>query len=77
MHISIHLHGILRDILPPGTRGRATLDLPASATVADLLTQLNIQRGVLVSVNGHPNLEAGHVLQDGDQVVVYTPVGGG
>jgi sulfur carrier protein ThiS len=45
--------------------------------VADILAQLGIQRRVVVSVNGRSNAEVVHLLQDGDQVVVYTPVGGG
>ncbi len=77
MHVSIHLHGILRDLLPAEAKGRGTLALDDGSSVAELLAALDIQRRVVVSVNGHSNIEATHVLHDGDQVVVYTPVGGG
>ncbi len=77
MQVSVLLHGFLRDKLPPGARGRATLTLRDGTTVSDLLTQLDIQRRVIVSVNERPNPGQAHVLHDGDHVVVYTPVGGG
>lgn len=53
------------------------MDLPEDATVADLLTVLGIERRVIVAVNGRARVEAGQRLHDDDQVVVYTPVGGG
>jgi thiamine biosynthesis protein ThiS len=77
MRISVHLHGILRDVLPPASKGRGSVDLPENATVADLLTSLGIERRVIVAVNGQARADATHPLQDGDQVVIYTPVGGG
>ncbi len=77
MRVSVHLHGILRDRLPPETKGRTELELPDSATVGDLLANLGIERRVIVAVNGHTRVPEGQVLQEGDQVVIYTPVGGG
>lgn len=77
MRVSVHLHGILRDLLPASAKGRGTVDLPEDATVADLLTVLGIERRVIVAVNGRARVEAGQRLHDDDQVVVYTPVGGG
>ncbi|PWH18563.1 MAG: molybdopterin synthase sulfur carrier subunit [Ardenticatenia bacterium] len=77
MHVSVHLHGILRDRLPPAARGRTTLELPDAATVGDLLATLGIERRVIVSINGRTHVSTGHVLREGDQVMIYTPVGGG
>jgi sulfur carrier protein ThiS len=77
MQVSVLLHGFLRDKLPPGARGRATLTLQDGATVSDLLVQLDIQRRVIVSVNERPNIGQAQVLHDGDHVIIYTPVGGG
>jgi sulfur carrier protein ThiS len=77
MRVSVHLHGILRDLLPPTAKGRSTVDLPEDSTVADLLTVLGIERRVIVAVNGQGRVEAGQGLRDGDQVVIYTPAGGG
>lgn len=77
MRVSVHLHGILRDLLPPGSKGRGVVELPAAATVADLLAALGIERRVIVAVNGRARVDGTHALEDGDQVVIYTPVGGG
>jgi thiamine biosynthesis protein ThiS len=77
MQVDVHLYGILRDLLPPPARGRATVDLEAGASVADLLAQLGITRRVVVAVNDQPKVELAQMLKDGDRVVVYTMVGGG
>jgi sulfur carrier protein ThiS len=77
MRVSVHLHGILRDVLPPSAKGRGAVDLPANAAVVDLLAALSIERRVIVTVNGQAHADGTHPLQDGDQVVMYTPVGGG
>ncbi|MCS7259947.1 MAG: MoaD/ThiS family protein [Anaerolineae bacterium] len=77
MRVSIQLHGILRDQLPPAAKGRTTLELPDAATVGDVLAKLGIERRVLVSVNGRAHVSSEQVLQEGDQLVIYTPVGGG
>jgi sulfur carrier protein ThiS len=77
LQVSVHLHGFLRDKLPPGSKGRTTLTLQDGTTVGDLLAQLDIQRRVIVSVNERPNTGQAQMLHDGDHVVVYTPVGGG
>ncbi len=77
MRISVHLHGILRDQLPSTARGRTTLELPDAAIVGDVLRMLGITRPVVVCVNGRTHVPTDHVLQEGDQVMIYTPVGGG
>jgi sulfur carrier protein ThiS len=77
MRISVHLYGVLRDRLPPAAKGRTTLELPDVATVGDLLATLGIERRVIVSINGRAHIPTKHILQDGDQVMIYTPAGGG
>ena len=77
MRVSVHLHGILRDLLPPAAKGRGVVDLPEEAAVADLLAALGIERRVIVAVNGQARVDVSCTLRDGDQVVIYTPVGGG
>jgi len=77
MQVHVHLHGILRDHLPPQAKGRATVSLDDGATVGDLLAQLGIQRRVIVSLNGDHEPEETYVLQDGDEVAIYTVIGGG
>jgi sulfur carrier protein ThiS len=77
MRVSVHLHGILRDVLPPPAKGRGVVELPDEATVADLLAALGIERRVIVAVNGQAHVDGSCALHDGDQAVIYTPVGGG
>lgn len=77
MRVSVHLHGILRDRLPSEARGRTTLELLDGATVGDVLGTLGIERPVVVCVNGRTHVPKDHVLREGDQVMIYTPVGGG
>lgn len=77
MQVSVHLHGILRDHLPPEARGQATLSLDDGATVGDLLAQLGIKRRVIVALNHNQEPDETYVLQDGDKVSIYTVIGGG
>jgi thiamine biosynthesis protein ThiS len=77
LQVNIHLHGILRDHLPPDAKGRAVVNLDDGATVGDLLTQLGIERRVIVALNGNQKPDKTHILQDGDQVSVFKVIGGG
>ena len=77
MEVNVRLNGILRDKLPPEAKGRTTVVLEERATVADLLSQLGINRQVLVSLNGRPQPSKTHLLQEGDAVAVFTIMGGG
>ena len=77
MQINVHLHGILRDHLPPEAKGRATIDLEDGATVGDLINQLGIKRRVVVALNGGQKSEKTHILKDSDQVSIFTVIGGG
>lgn len=77
MQISVHLHGILRDHLPREAKGRATVALDDGATVGHLLAQLGVKRRVIVALNNDHEPGETHVLQDGDEVSIYTIIGGG
>ena len=77
MQVNVHLHGILRDHLSPEAKGRATINLEDGASVGDLITHLGIKRRVIVALNGGQKSEKTHVLEDGDQVAIYTVIGGG
>lgn len=77
MQVHVHLHGILRDLIPPEAKGRATLSLSDGATVGDLLDQLGIKRRVVVALNDDHEPDRTHILRDGDQVSIYTIIGGG
>jgi thiamine biosynthesis protein ThiS len=77
LQVKVHLHGILRDHLPPEAKGRATVDLDEGLAVGDLLAQLGIKRRVVVALNDEQEPDETHTLRDGDEVSVYTIIGGG
>ena len=76
MEIQIILHGIMRDYLPREAKGKTTLELPSGATIEDVLAALKIERTINGVVNGE-QVELTHVLQEGDEVQVFRPIGGG
>ena len=67
----------MRDYLPPEAKGRTTVNLDDGATVGDLLAHLDIKRRVIVALNDGHEPDETHVLQDGDEVSIYTIIGGG
>jgi molybdopterin converting factor small subunit len=91
MKIQVQLFSFLRSCLPPGTeRGKAMVELPDGATLADLVSRLGIDRMLgyeaadLVSrsawqvmVSGRYEADMSRVLQDGDQVGIFPPISGG
>ena len=77
LQVNVHLHGILRDHLPPDAKGRAMITLDDGATVADLMTHVGIRRRVVIALNDDQEPDETHVLQDGDQLALYTIIGGG
>ena len=77
MKIHLQLYSILREKLPREARGEATLDLRDGATVSDLLQTLDIHRNVVISVNDVHEPDKSRVLSDGDDVRIFSSVGGG
>jgi sulfur carrier protein ThiS len=77
MQIQVHLHGILRDQLPPEARGKAEITLEERASVKDLLEVLGINRRVVAAVNDQEEVDHSMVLHNGDHVVLFVEIGGG
>ena len=77
MEIHVQLHSILRNKLPPETKGRAMLHLKSGAILQDLLDELDITRKVLLSVNGEHESDTTRQLQDGDIVKMFSSISGG
>jgi molybdopterin converting factor small subunit len=77
MLVHVQFYGPLRDILARDQKGHATVTLPASATVTDLLQQFKLGDTVSVAVNSHYEASFDHVLHDGDNVAVFDAVAGG
>ena len=77
MKINLELMGPLVDFLPDSDKGKATMKLNNDSTVADMLDELKIKRKVIVAVNGDEEKGLDHVLNEGDEVLVFTVVSGG
>ena len=77
LQVNVHLHGILRDKLLREAKGRASITLDDGATVGDLMAQLGIKRRVVIVLNDEQEPDETYILQDGDQISIYTIIGGG
>ena len=75
--LNVQLFGILADHLPREDKGKASVELPDSSTFRGLTEKLGIRRKVTFAVNGEHDLDKSHVLEDGDEVLVFTSVSGG
>src|ERR1035438_8590400 len=79
MRVRVLPFGVMKDWLGESP---ATVELPAGATVADLLARLSetqahqALRGIAVSVNAEYATTA-HILREGDEVGLLPPVSGG
>jgi len=79
VEVEVHLFANLADYGPPGARaGPARVELPAGATLHDLLRRLRIPDDLprLLLVNGH-DVEPTARLSPGDVVSVLPPLVGG
>jgi sulfur carrier protein ThiS len=74
--IQIILFGLYREKLPKELKGKTNLELPQKATIGDVLAQLSIE-GALCALNGQIEPDHTRLLQDGDQLQVFRPSGGG
>ena len=77
MEIHLHLYSILREKLPPETKGQASLHLKSDASLQDLLDKLDITRKVVISVNNEHESDTSRQLHDGDQVKIFSSISGG
>ena len=77
MEINLELMGPLVDFLPNSDRGKAVMNLTNDSTIADMLDKLQIKSKVIVAVNGDEEKGLAYVLNEGDEVLVFTIVSGG
>ena len=75
--IYLQLFSILREKLPADAKGRRVLQLNEGATLVDLLSELDIKRRVVISVNDVQESDKSHQLIDGDEVKIFSSVSGG
>jgi sulfur carrier protein ThiS len=77
MQVKVVLFSVFREKLPRENRGRITLELAEDSTLKDLLAALDINIAATCSVNGQLEYEQTRQLQEGDEVQIFRPVGGG
>jgi sulfur carrier protein ThiS len=77
LEVYLQLYSILREKLPPESKGRAVLQMNENASIADLLEELNITRRVVISVNGVHEGDRKRQLQDGDEIKLFSSISGG
>ena len=77
MQIKVVLYAILREKLPRENKGVAMLEIPQGSTINDMLVKLDIDALVKCSVNGEIARDNKRILNDGDEVQVFRPIGGG
>jgi sulfur carrier protein ThiS len=77
VQIKVVLFGMLRERLAKETRGRLVVDLPDSATIADLVAALGITVPVVCSLNGVVERNFSRALEEGDEAQIFQPAGGG
>ena len=75
--LNVQLFGILADHLPEGEKGKTILEFEDTLTFKELTKKLGIRRRVNFAVNGEHDLDDTHVLNDGDEVLVFSTVSGG
>jgi molybdopterin converting factor small subunit len=77
LKIDVRLFGIMRDRIPNAHSGNLTVEMTKGKSVADLRTQLDLADLVGLAVNENVAEDNSLVLKDGDQVHLYTAIGGG
>ena len=77
MEIHVHLYSILREKLPPETKGQVLLLMDKGTMLSDLLKELDITGKVVISVNGVHEADPSRLLRDGDQVKIFSSISGG
>lgn len=78
MHLTVKLYGTLRRFSNESTPGLWTGEAPDGLDIAGLVRYLGtrVEEVAAATVNGEVRV-LDHRLQDGDLVVLVTPVGGG
>jgi len=77
LKVHLQLYSILREKLPPETKGKVILQLEEGATIDSILQEFDIERRVVVSVNGKYEPDTSRQLRDGDQIKIFAGISGG
>jgi len=77
MNIHVHLHGALRDKLPPDAKGRAILHFDEGATANAVITKLSLRGHIEIALNQDLIENDDTILHDGDTLEIFRPAAGG
>ena len=77
MRIKVILHSVLREKLPPETKGRVEIEMAEGATAAELFELLGLPVYVAWALNGSIQRDRKMILQHGDEVRVFRQGAGG
>lgn len=77
IRVTVRLYNRLQRLLPPEADGRTELELSEGSVVKDVYGILGISRPYPIALNGVIEKDPDRVLEDGDQISVFSPVGGG
>jgi len=77
LKVHLQLYSILREELPPESKGKVTLQLEEGATLEAILKEFDITRRVVIGVNGDHEPDKSRQLRDGDHVKIFSSISGG
>lgn len=77
MIVRVALFGVFREKLPPQARGRTTIEFPEGSPLRAVLEHFNLPSNAACAVNGQLEPDRERMLQEGDEVQVFRPSGGG
>ncbi len=77
MNIHVHLHGALRDKLPPDAKGRAILHFEEGATANAVITKFSLRGHIEIAINQELIENEDTILHDGDTLEIFRPAAGG
>ena len=78
MTVAVKLYASLRKYLPSESMSAVRVEVPAGATVADVIARLGIPpEHTRMIVSGDRQLDLAAVLEDGQEISILPPLAGG
>lgn len=77
MKIHVHLHGALRDKLPPDSKGRAILHFEEGEMASAVVSKLSLRGHIQIALNQELIENDDIILHDGDALEIFRPAAGG
>lgn len=77
MEVTVRLFATLKDLLPEDKK-KISIELEAGSTVNEVIEYFGIpqEEALIIKVNGRHGSKS-TILEDGDRVGIFPPVGGG